>query len=318
MFEKEELIRFLRGKKEISGIPCGFWMHFPEGQKWGQASVEVHKEYYQRTHVPLMKMMNEHPLVINYTINRPEDWSKVDLSNIDDGIYREYLDEIRAFRKQMGNNALILATIHGVLVSACHATDGMGKFPNMHNTITQHLKESPEPVSIGLWQIGKILRELSFACLEAGADGIYYAALGGEEERFSEKLYTTYVKPIETWILNSLMDKGIVILHICKENPRLTMYQDYPCHVVNWAEHSSHYTLKDGIDMFPNQKIIGGFNNKCGVLIEGDEKRCFEQIIKVVEEIGKQRLIIGADCTLPETIDQDKLRAIVEFCGRIE
>lgn len=318
MFEREELIRFLKGERDIKGVPCGFWIHFPEGQRQGQASVKAHKEYYQRTQVPLMKMMNEHPLAINGAINRSEDWRHVEVFDIRKKGYQEYLEEIRAFRTEMGDNALILATIHGVLVSACHATDGMGRFPDMHNTITRHLKEDPESVSAGLWNIGKILKELSAACLKAGADGIYYAALGGEKERFSEELYTTYVKPIEIWILNSLMEQGIVVLHICKDNPRLTMYQDYPCHVVNWAEHSSSYTLKDGMNMFPNQKILGGFNNKCGLLMEGTEEECFDRIRDMMGQIGKQRLIIGADCTLPETIDLDKLHAIVEYCGQIE
>lgn len=319
MFERKELKAFLERGEMLDGIPCGFWIHFPKAACRGEAAVQAHLQYYQETGIPLVKVMNEHPLQIPCEIKKSGDWRKVQAQNPEQAeYYREYLDEIRRLRSAMGENAFLLATIHGVLVSACHATDGMGKFPDLENTVTRHLKEDPKAVAEGLTAIAKTLEMLSLACLEAGADGIYYAALGGEENRFSEELYTEYVKPLEVELLGQVKEKGTVILHICKERPRLTMYQGYPCHAVNWAEHSSAYSLEDGVQLFPEQRLIGGFDNKKGILLEGTEEECFRQVRQTAERIGRERLIIGADCTLPQTMDRNRIRRVAEYCGNLQ
>ena len=79
-------------------------------------------------------------------------------------------------------------------------------------------------------------------------------------------------------MLGRVQEKGTVILHICKENPRLRMFQGYPCHVVNWAEHDSSYSLEEGGKLFPNQRLLGGFDNKAGVLMEGSREETFADV----------------------------------------
>lgn len=317
MFKREELLAFLKDGTPMQGVPAGFWMHFPPAAQRGSAAVDAHVQYYDQTRVPLVKIMNEHPYRLTERIETPEDWRKVRPLALEDTDYPAFLEEIRMLRERMGENALILATIHGVLVSACHATDGMGRFPDLNNTITRHLKENPEATAIGLSAIADTLKRLSAACFEAGADGIYYAALGAEEERFSEALYTTYVKPLECDLLGSLMNLGVIFLHICKDQPRLPMFQEYPCHVVNWAEHSSRYSLEDGAALFPRQRILGGFDNKGGLLFDGKTEQLEARISGVIDRIGRERTVIGADCTLPGTTDTDRIRSVVELCAKL-
>lgn len=317
MFKREELLAFLKNGTPMRGVPAGFWKHFPVTAQHGGAAIDAHMQYYGETGVPLVKIMNEHPYRLAERIETPEDWRKVRPLKLEDTDYPAFLDEIRMLRARMGEGALILATIHGVLVSACHATDGMGKFPDLNNTITRHLKENPEATAVGLNAIADTLKRLSAACIEAGADGIYYAALGAEEERFSEALYTTYVKPLECDLLGSLMERGVVFLHICKDHPRLPMFQGYPCHVVNWAEHSSSYTLEDGAALFPQQRILGGFDNKGGLLFDGSAEQLAERISGVIGRIGRERTVIGADCTLPGTTDASRVRSVVQLCAKL-
>lgn len=314
---KWEFLKFLETGHNSGAVPCGFWKHFnPEDQK-GDRSVAAHLEYYRRTEVPIVKLMNEHFYELDVTVRKPEDWARIRARELWDTGYREYLEEIRKVRRQMGENAFILATIHGLLVSACHATDGPGVFVNPDNTVTRHLKEDPEPVKMGLEQIARTLERLSLACMEAGANGIYYALLGGEEHRFTQSLYEKYVMPEETRLLASVMKRGAVFLHICKDHPRLPMFQDYPAHVVNWAVHDGAYSLRDGAELFPGKIIMGGFDNRQGALLEGDENAIFQEMHKAVEEVGRDRLIIGADCTLPGSLKEETIRRAVRLCGKL-
>ena len=309
---KDKLIRYLKEGECPEFVPCGFWQHFPDNVKFGQKSIDAHVKYYRETQVSIIKIMNEHFYQLDNKIAVPKDWLDVKEKNIAESNYNDFLEEIKMLRKRMGEDTFILATIHGVLVSACHATNGPNHFTDPNNLITCHLKEDPDTVVNGLEKIATTLERLSLACLEAGADGIYYAALGGEKHRFSEELFNQYIKPLETRLLGNVMKEGIVFLHICKDNPNLPMYADYPAHVVNWAVYDSSYSMADGKRIFPDKIILGGFDNRSGVLLNGSEGEIIEKMKRIIQEVGSDKLIFGADCTLPETTTSAQIRLAVE------
>ena len=124
----------LRGG-EPGGCLTGFWMHFPETRHFGDECVRAHVEYYNATDVDILKVMNEHPYKIGCAIEKPEDWRYLRPHRAKE-YYAGYLEELRKTRRTVGPDVPLLATIHGVLVSACHATDGMGKFTDPDNTVT--------------------------------------------------------------------------------------------------------------------------------------------------------------------------------------
>jgi uroporphyrinogen decarboxylase len=315
--KRNDLIKFIMNGQRQEQVPCGFWLHFPQDAQVGEAAVDAHVKYYKETGVPIAKMMNEHLYRLDRKMKTPKDWLSIRAENIEKSYFADFLREIRAFRNRMGEETLILATIHGIFVSACHATDGPGHSTDPNNTVTRHLKEDPESVSVGLKEMAITLQRLSLSCIEAGADGIYYAALGGEEHRFSQELFTRYIKPMEMELLGNVIKKGIVFLHICKDSPRLSMYNEYPGQVVNWAEHISSYSLRDGAAIFPDKIIMGGFDNRSGVLLSGSGDEIYARMSSVVKHVDRNRLIFGADCTLPGNTPTAQIRTVVETSRRI-
>jgi len=314
---KKALMKFLKTGSHAGEVPCGFWMHFNEDEQCGAKAVAAHVRYYKETGIPLIKMMNEHYFQLENTIAEPADWRDIPAQEISETNYPEYLKEIRQLREHMGSDSFILATIHGVLVSACHATDGLGVFTNPDNTVTRHLKEDPDSVSAGLKQIAQLLKKLCLACLEAGADGIYYAQLGAENHRFTPELFEKFIKPIEIDLLQDVKNEGIVVLHICKDNPRLPMLKDYPAHVVNWAVHSGEYSLNDGAKIFSDKIIMGGFDNQRGTLLTGSNEEIRQEMIEIAGAVGRERLIIGADCTLPGTVSIEQIKSATALCKEL-
>ena len=92
------------------------------------------------------------------------------------------------------------------------------------------------------------------------------------------------------------------------------MFRDYPAHVVNWAVYDSSYSLKDGAGIFPGKVIMGGFDNRQGALIDGNQEKMLWQMKKAVEEVGRDRLIIGSDCTLPGNLPEETIKTAVGLC----
>lgn len=308
---KIERLRAALAGEPVDCIPCGFWSHFPEKMQFGEESVRMHEQFYRDTDIDILKVMNEHLYRLDAAVERPEDWRRIRPYHIAGSHYEDYLDEIRRVRALVGKDVPILATIHGLLVSACHATNGPNQFTRLDNLITLHLKEDPEAVCCGLEAIAETLGELCEASVDAGADGIYYAALGGEEQRFDRELFEKYVKPLEIRILERAGRKGITILHICKDHVRLPMYVGYPADAVNWAVHECRYGLKDGRELFPDMALLGGFDDRSGVLVEGTREAIRDEAARIIREAGSRKLIIGADCTLPTELSHSRIKETV-------
>ena len=131
--------------------------------------------------------------------------------------------------------------------------------------VSRHLREDPESVCKGLDVVTETLIELCGELKKAGADGIYYAALGGEAYRFTEDVFTSYVKKYDSMVIDGINDTGAIsILHICKD------------------------------------KI---FDDRTGILVEGTKEEILAETDRIVKEAGRDKLIIGSDCTLPGDIE---------------
>ena len=311
--DRKELLEATLNGEDTKGICCGFWYHFNESQKSGEAAVKAHLDFYKKINPDIMKVMNEHMFMIKEEIKKPEDWRKVTHIPFSEGPYPALIEEFKEIKKSVPSDLPLFATIHGVLVSAYHATETPGNFANPENMVSRHLRENPEAVAAGLKVVAESLIELCRKLAEAGADGIYYAALGGEEYRFTEELFTNYVKPFDSMVIDGINDTGkISVLHICKDKIRLPLYSGINADIVNWDTHDCIYGIGEGRKYFPGKTLLGGFDDRTGILVEGTKDEIIAETDRIVKEAGKKKLIIGSDCTLPGNIEPWRIKTVLE------
>ncbi len=284
-------------------VPAGFWFHFPESQAHGKESVKAHLEYYRKADLDFLKIMNEHPYRVPIEIKNPADWRKIRPAPIDSSFFQAQLDEIKMITDELGGECLTTTTLFNSFSSGNHAADHL---------VSEHLKADPESVNIGLATIAESLAEFALACLEAGADGIYFSAQGGEADRFEESIFIKYIKPHDLTVLNAVKDQGeLNIVHICRDNIRLHLYANYPGNVINWAATAPHNVpLTAGKSLF-NRTILGGLDNR-GVIVNGAPVEIEETVHQTINDFGPRHLIIGADCTLPADTDIDNIRTAIQ------
>lgn len=317
MDRRERLYAVLQGEN-IGGVLCGFWNHFsPENWK-GRAAVRAHVDYCEKLKPDMLKVMNEHLYRLEKPIAKAADWQGLNPLPWSDTGYEDYLDEFRMLRAELPKDLPLFATVHGVLVSAYHATEEPGYFSNLDNLVSRHLREEPELVADALKSFVVTLSELCTRLIEAGADGIYYAALGGEKDRFDKGFFEKYVKPLDAAVIDHINDQGAIsVLHICKGNTNIPMYADINADIINWATYENESTLVDGRKIFPGKTLLGGFDDRSGVLVDGPTDAIAQKTAEIVAEAGKKRLIIGADCTLPEDIEIAHLRAVMDAAAKL-
>jgi uroporphyrinogen decarboxylase len=298
---KVERVRAALAGEAVDRVPASFWFHFEPEVQHGDASVQAHLEYYRQSGVDFIKVMNEHPYQANVPIKAPSDWRRVRPAPLSAPFYQGQLDEVKRIVDALGGECLAITTLFCPYASGNHASDRL---------VTEHLKADPEAVSQGLGAIAESLAEFAAACVDAGASGIYYAAQGGEADRFTEQEFVRYVKPHDLAVLNAIRSLGeFHLLHICGDRMRLDLYADYPSHAVNWAVTLNNPGLTEGYALF-KRAVVGGMDNR-GVIVDGSPQEIEDAVRQVIAGFGTRHLIVGADCTVPTGIPVENIRIAV-------
>jgi uroporphyrinogen decarboxylase len=313
---KKQRVKAALAQEPVDRLPASFWLHFPPAFHTGEAAVRAHLDYYHRTDVDFLKVMNEHQYQVDTAIHAASDWQHIRPAPISAPFYQGLLSELKQILESIGDEAHVIVTIHGVFASAFHATRSPEETFARSNPVVSHLRTDMNAALSGLDAIADSLARFAEECLDTGAHGIYYAALGGEQYRFTEEEFVGWIKPLDLRVLDAIQGKGdLNILHICKDQVRLELYADYPSHVVNWAVHEQNPSLAEGRAIF-NRPILGGMNYR-GVLVDGSVAEIETAVHKAIHDFGTQSSLLGADCTLPTDTPLEHIRAAVEATGTL-
>lgn len=286
----------------VDRTPASFWLHFPKDVNQGKAAVQEHLRFLTDTGIDFLKIFNEHPYQANVPIREPRDWRDVRPAPLSSPFFQGMLDEVKAIVDEVGGDCLTVTTIFGPFGEGNHATGGM---------VTEHMLLDPASVSQGLAAISDSLSELAHAMLEAGTDGIYYSAQGGERTRFTEDCFLENIKPHDLNVLQAIHGQAeFNLLHICKDDIRLEHYLDYPAAAVNWAAAKNNWSIGEGVARF-NRPVVGGLHDR-GVIVEGTPEEITGAVHACIADANSPQFMVGADCTLPTDNDRSRIRTAVE------
>lgn len=312
MTKREQVLAVLNGEK-TEQIPCGFWLHFPEGFENGQPAIDMHLKFFEESGTSICKIMNENTMPNLPHINTAADLDKMEPVSHDDPIIVNQVALVKEICSRMNGSAVMVATIHGIVASASHTLFGVNNYGEEREKIGKMLRENPEGMKKLFGIIADYLAYLSAECVRAGCDGIYYAALGGEEFMFTDEEYEEFVKPYDLQVLNAVKEAKCNILHICKDHLHLERYKGYEAAIYNWGVYSDNPGLVEGRKIFGDDKVyMGGLDDRSGVLVDGTDEEITEAVHKIMDEFGTDNWILGADCTLPTDVDLHRVHVAIQ------
>lgn len=301
---KKERVRAALAGEEVDRVPAAFWLHFPKDRNRGDAAVRAHMEFYRQSGNDFLKVMNEHAYDPGVPIRVAADWRSIRPAPAGAPFFQALLDELKRIVDALGDECFVITTIRNPLQVA----DTTGQLA------TAHLREDAASVGAGFAAIAESLAAFANACLDAGADGIYYSAKGGEEGRFTDEEFDLWIRPHDLQVLRAIESRGAMnVLHICGGGIRLGRYASYPAHAVNWAVAKNALSMTEGRKLF-GRTIIGGIDNR-GPIVNGTADEIRGEVARVIETAGRGGTIVGADCTLPTDIDPRNVRIAVEAAG---
>lgn len=314
MNKRERVIAAIEGR-EVDYVPTGFSLHFPRERAFHQEGVQSHLEFFKKTDTDILKIMNENLVPDVGEIRVPADWKKIPVYSLKDSFMRDQLELVKQITAGCEEDAFKLGTIHGICASAIHPIEARYGYEKVRELFVAHIREDRDVVLEAFKRIADGMCQLAGAMLELGLDGIYYAALGGEKHYFTDEEFACCMEPFDKQILSAIREAGgYNFLHMCKENLNMQRYASYRnlADVVNWGVYETDFSISEGRKLFPGITVMGGLANRSGVMVEGTEEELKTEVQRVIKEYGKEKFILGADCTLPTEIPYERIRLIVD------
>ncbi len=310
MTKKELVLETIEGRLTGS-TPSGFWLHFPEEAMQGDASFEAHMDFFRGSGTDITKIMNE-SVVPAFPIRMAADWRMIPTFTKDSPWIRNQIELSKRILDAVGDDGFVVQTVHGIVASAWHARGGTAGYDRGKKEIlAKWLREDEASVLDGWNRIADGLCILVEECGKIGLDGIYYAALGGESYLFTDEEFERCIKPLDMRIMAAAKSSK-VILHVCKDEINLERYLGYEFDVINWGTHGNNPPLEAGMNLFPDKVILGGLQDRSGVLVDGTPGEIEEAARQIQAKMQGRPFILGADCTLPTEIDYARIRTAAE------
>lgn len=281
-----------------------------------QTSLDGHKRDYRALRPDFVKIMSDgfftHPSILDNKISGPQDLHRVEHIRADHPWIRRQVDLVKELVDFYDGEAMafytVFAPIQQFRLFIEYIVKDVDGFQDM-------LRDQKEAVA----RAAEVIADDTIMLLEAlkaetSVDGMFYSVQSAQRPECDRAHHDRWIKPSDLRVLdriNDLWDHNI--LHICGyENYRndVEYYAQYPASAYNWAVHTEGVSLAQGKDLFQGV-VIGGFDNNPGAVLDvGTTHEVTEYTRELVEAAGRDRLALGADCTIPATIPLDRLDLI--------
>ena len=306
--DKIQRVRSAIAGHEVDRIPAGFWTHFPPAASTGRAMADAHLDFYRRSGVDFVKVMNDNPyrLVGLDRIDRPSDWRRLRPEPRDSSGRLAYLDGVKAILDAVGHEALVIVTVFNPFATANDNRSGSLDFSDMgFDGISAHLREDPESTSVGLEVIAESLAMLAVDCVEAGAAGVFFSANGAERGRFSAEEFERHIARTDRVVLDAARAAGATfnLLHVCGADQRLEAYAGHAVDVVNWAPQMGNPSLVEGRRLL-GKTVLGGLDQS-GPLSTASRPAIEREVREAVAAFGARGFMLGAGCAVTGEVDPE-------------
>ena len=320
---RERVLAALRGE-EVDRVPVSAWGHDFLREWTAEGLAEATLQAYRRYDWDFIKV---NPRASYYA----EDWgcryqpsgrpdappqtlavavkSAADLRRLrpldpSEGAYGEQLAALRLIRDGLSGEAPFIQTVFSPLAVA-------SRLAGSHEPISQYMEEEPQALEAALGVIGETLAAYARACLEAGADGIFFASVEwGSRSYISAEQYSHFGRPFDLKVLKAVQGASFNLLHVCRNNNMLTDLLDYPVHAFHWATTGADNPSLADILARTDKAVMGGVSHDSTILSSRPEDVTAEARA-AIEATGGRRFLLAPGCSIAPTTPEANLRAMI-------
>lgn len=322
--DKRELVKKVMDGKSGDRVPVGFWYHFTDISEFAHGHhdndtmdrvIAGTKKMIEEFKPDMIKIMSDgffiHPSIVDNDVTTIEGLSKIKHIDRDHPWITKQVDLINKII-EMSEGQICIYNIFSAVQQLRLYIELILEDVDAYETIMiNHTEEAMKAFKIVEEDTNMLLDEIK---KNTDVDGIYYSVQMLQHDDADEEFHQKWIVPSDLITLehiNELWEYNM--LHICgyeRYHNNIEFFKQYPCKSYNWATHTDDVTMKEGKEIF-NSCVCGGFDNNSGTLIDTGSIEEIKKFTKeIIEDAGREGLILGADCTVPMDIDFERLNAI--------
>ena len=318
MNKRERVIAAFKGQ-ETDHVPVCMWQHVPE-KYWADDNLfaECQLNAYKNTDVDFMKLSGDRyftwPSLVLDRSEKAEDLYRLDPLGPNHPHIRGQIERTKKIVAGLKGECVALYLVF-VPLSCLRLKIG---YPKM----MQLIRENPDAMKYACNVIAEDQKLLVNGIIrEAGADGIFYSVQNGEVDRFTYEEYRDWVTPSDKAVLdyaNSISDMNAI--HFCawEGTPnRLSVWEDYHAPVISWSRYMDIPDIREAKKHF-GCTVWGGFDNRPGTfLYTASREEIEKETANLIQQGGKQGYILGADCSIHDELQEERIRWVAEAARKI-
>lgn len=221
------------------------------------------------------------------------------------GAFAEQLDALRLIAEGLGGEVPFVQTVFSPL-------SVVGRLATDRALVHRWMSEAPDALHSALDAVTETLAGYSKACLDLGADGIFFPTTEwGSRDACTVEQYETFGRPYDLRVLEVVQGAPFNIFHVCRPNNMLDELLDYPAPVVNWAVHAPGNASLEAALGKTGKAVMGGVNER-KTLVDGTPEQVRDEVREALRQTGGRRFLLAPGCSISPQTPPANIRAAVE------
>jgi uroporphyrinogen decarboxylase len=232
-------------------------------------------------------------------IQEPADWTTLPAVSPDRGVLADHVEVVRQVRAALGPDVPVIQTVFSPLTMAAKLLGN--KLPS------EHLESEELPGALS--RLADDVIAFGQACLRAGVDGFFFATMHANRA-VDREIYERLGAPYDARILEAVRpSSSAIMLHLHGQDPYFDLAERYPVDAVSWEDRETSPTLGEALDQ-TTRCLVGGVG-RFHPLTEGTPDEVAAEVGDAIRQTGGRRVIVAPGCTLPVTVAESNLRALL-------
>jgi uroporphyrinogen decarboxylase len=320
MTHRERIQATLRGEA-VDRPPVSLWRHFPREDETVEGLVKATVRFQREYDFDLVKLMPTGMYgVIDYgvavqlsnedvgttrfvsgPIHESADWERLPALKPDTGILGEQVEVVRRVRQELGPDTPVIQTIFSPLMLASKLVGGTERLKDA-------LADGESSVLAGLDRLTQDTIAFGRACLDAGADGFFFATQLAAPAEMERQEYEKYGVPFDLRVTEALRDGAwCTLLHLHGLDPYFELADRYPVDAVNWHDRETTPSLSEALTL-TSKTLVGGLERR-GPLSRGTPESVTSEVRDAIAQTEGRRLIVAPGCVVPDAAPSANLMA---------
>ncbi|HEY7521279.1 MAG TPA: uroporphyrinogen decarboxylase family protein [Methylomirabilota bacterium] len=210
------------------------------------------------------------------------------------GALGEQLEALRLIRAAIGADPPIIWTVFAPMMVMPYLLRG-GR-----DQAIALCRAEPKAMEAGLTAIAETLAAYAAACLEAGADGLFYATNVARADGLTAGECRRFQRPFDLRVLAAVAPAPFNVLHVCGPAVHFDEFADYPVTAFSWALAPGNPSLAEG-HRRTGRAVVGGLPAKPEIATMSGQALA-GRVRRAIDEMHGRSLLLAPDCSInPDT-----------------